>query len=238
MLIGEWNIEEANAHQHRVTYGTSSISNSSEWTKGSYAPVLLGNTIGLKTIKTVLVVKGKDREEIIRNKNLIISKCLEPVMLTLDDYQHKFWAVLKKSDTEETSMRRWHLLTLEWNCCECGDRITQTYESEKEVIINNPGNITTPVIIKILPQIGTSTLNITGLARNNLLNETYDIVVKNTEINKEIILDGENGLVTENGEIKAGEVEMWELPSLMPGENTVTVDETVSLTISFLPRYL
>ena len=102
----------------------------------------------------------------------------------------------------------------------------------------NPGNITTPVIIKILPQIGTSTLNITGLARNNLLNETYDIVVKNTEINKEIILDGENGLVTENGEIKAGEVEMWELPSLMPGENTVTVDETVSLTISFLPRYL
>ena len=105
MLIGEWNIENANARQHRVTYGTSSISNSSEWAKGSYAPLLLGNVIGFKIIKTVLVVKGKDREEIIRNKSLIISKCLKPIMLTLDGYQHKFWAILKKSDTEETSMR-------------------------------------------------------------------------------------------------------------------------------------
>lgn len=238
MLIGEWNIENANARQHRVTYGTSSISNSSEWTKGSYAPVLLGNVIGFKTIKTVLVVKGEDREEIIRNKSLIISKCLKPIMLTLDGYQHKFWAILKKSDTEETSMRRWHLLTLEWNCCECGDRITQTYEGEKKIIINNPGNIMTPVIVKILPQIGTATLNITGLTRNELLNETYDIVVENTEISKEIILNGETGLITEDGEIKAGEVEMWELPSLMPGENTITMDENVNLTISFLPRYL
>ena len=186
----------------------------------------------------MLVVKGEDREEISRNKSLIISKCLKPIMLTLDGYQHKFWAILKKSDTEETSMRRWHLLTLEWNCCECGDRITQTYEGEKKIIINNPGNIMTPVIVKILPQIGTATLNITGLTRNELLNETYDIVVENTEISKEIILNGETGLITEDGEIKAGEVEMWELPSLMPGENTITVDENVNLTISFLPRYL
>ena len=92
--------------------------------------------------------------------------------------------------------------------------------------------------MKILPQIGTATLNITGLTRNELLNETYDIVVENTEISKEIILNGETGLITEDGEIKAGEVEMWELPSLMPGENTITVDENVNLTISFLPRYL
>ena len=51
-------------------------------------------------------------------------------------------------------------------------------------------------------------------------------------------MNGETGLITEDGEIKAGEVEMWELPSLMPGENTITVDENVNLTISFLPRYL
>lgn len=238
MLIGEWNIEEANARQHRVTYGTSSLSNSSEWTKGNYAPVLLGNTVGFKTIKTVLVVKGKNREEIIRNKSLIISKCLKPVMLTLDDYQHKFWAVLKKSDTEEKSMKKWHLLTLEWNCCECGERITQNYENEKKIVVDNPGNITTPVVLSILPQIGTADLVITGLTRNDLLNETYDLVIHNTETDKEIILDGENGLVTEDGNIKAGEVEMWELPSLKPGENIITVDNNVNLTINFLPRYV
>ena len=238
MLIGEWNIEEANARQHRVTYGTSSLSNGSEWTKGNYTPVMLRSTVGFKTVKTVLVVKGKDREEIIRNKSLIISKCLEPVMLTLDDYQHKFWAILKKSDTEEKSMKKWHLLTLEWNCCECGERIVQTYENKKEIIINNPGNITTPVIVNILPKIGTATLTLTGLIRNELLNEAYDLVVHNTETEKEIILDGETGLITEDGNIKAGEVELWELPSLRPGENTITVDNNVSLTISFLPRYV
>lgn len=238
MLIEDWDIKIANARQQRVTYGNNSISNSSEWTKGSYTPVLLGNTIGFKTIKTVLVVKGAGREEIIRNKSLILSKCLHPVLLTLDNYQNKFYAVLKKSDTEEKVMNRWHLLTLEWNCYECGDRIIQTYVNEQTITIDNPGNITTPVIISIVPQIGTAALTLTGLTRNGLMNEGYEIIVRNTEVNKEIILDGENGLITEGGNLKAGEVEIWELPSLKPGENTITVDSNIKLTLSFLPRYL
>lgn len=238
MLIGDWNINEANARQHRVTYGNSAVSNSSEWTKGSYAPVLLGNTIGFKTIKTVLIVKGANREEILRNRSLIISKCLSPVVLTLDDYHHKFYAVLKKSDAEESAMNKWHLLTLEWNCYECGDRIVHTYEDEQKITIDNPGNITSPVIVSIIPKIGTAALTLTGLTRNDLLNDEYKLIVRNTEVGKEIILDGESGLIVEEGNLKAGDVEIWELPSLKPGENTITVDSNVKLTISFLPRYV
>lgn len=238
MLIGEWNIENANARQHRVTFGMSSVSNSSEWVKGNCAPILLGNTIGFKSIKTVLVVKGKNREEIIENKSLILSKCLDPVILTLDNYKHKFYAVLKKSETEETAMKRWHLLTLEWNCYEYADRISRTFDGEKTIQINNPGNITTPAVVNIVPKLGTATLVITGLARNDLLNETYDFSIQNIEKGKEIILDGENGLVTEGGKEKAGDVEMWELPSLKSGNNTITVNQSVKITISFMPRYI
>lgn len=238
MKIGEWDVKEAGARQHRVTFGNNTISNTSEWVKGSLNPTLLGNTVGLKTIRTVLVVKGKDREEILGRKSLIISKCLEPVILTLDNYQHRLYAVLKKTDTDETSMNRWHLLTLEWNCYEFGDRITQTFEGCETMSVYNPGNMITPATIHIWPQIGTATLIVAGISRSLVMEENYEVVVKNTEAGKEIILDGETGLITEAGQIKAGDVEIWELPSLLPGENTITVSTTVNVTITFSPRYM
>lgn len=238
MLIGEWNIKEAGAYQHRVTFGNNTISNSSEWVKGNLNPSMLGNSLGFKTIKTVLVVKGADREEILERKSIIISKCLDPVILTLDSYHHKFYAVLKKTDTEEMSMSRWHLLTLEWNCYEFGEEISQSFNGYKVITVHNPGNIVTPAIISVTPSVGVAALTLTGLSRNLILNEEYDIVVRNAETNIEILLDGESGIITQGGQINAGDVEIWELPSLMPGENRITLDAIANVTVTFRPRYM
>ena len=64
----------------------------------------------------------------------------------------------------------------------------------------------------------TITLVITGLSRDPRTGEELEIEVKNFTPGKKIIIDGETGLITEDGKVKIDDVEIWALPDLQPGK--------------------
>ena len=102
------------------------------------------------------------------------------------------------------------------------------------------GDYPVPCIIEIIPQVNIiSSLTIKGAARNKITGELEDILIKNLTKGNKVVIDGENGTVTEGSSNKFADTEFWEFPSLLPGNNEITFSNTQSnITIKYKPRYI
>lgn len=240
MKINGWDIKGADARQWNVTPGFQSIKNESEWIEGSTQPVLVGSRLGFKEIKVRILVKREGgRQAIIGRCSEILAHLLEPAELELDGFEHKFHAIMTKYQHEETAMQRWHVLTVYFNAYEYGAQEAQSFSGRTELTIENPGNVLTPATVEITPQIGVALLVVTGLCRDPDTGADLPIRVQNLVTGKKVVFDGETGLVTQAGELKAGDVEFWDIPTLRPGTNNITVDSSrMDITVRFHPRYM
>lgn len=238
MLIGTWDISKADARQWKVTPGFHAVSNDSEWVRGSPVPAMFKNNIGFKPLTVMLLIKADGRQNILDRCSRILSHLLEPVELTLDGFKHKFYGVLKKHSHSENVIRRWHTLSLEFEVYEFGSEVLQDFSGQTEMAVTNPGNIPTPAIIEITPQAGKASVTLTGICRDENTGADLLVVIRDLETGKKIILDGETGLITQDGILKTG-VEIWGMPSLLPGENIITVDnEWMDIAVRFHPRFM
>lgn len=83
------------------------------------------------------------------------------------------------------------------------------------------------------------TLVIKGLSRDPRTGESLDIEIRNITPGKKIIIDGESGRITEDGEAKIDDIDIWALPDLQPGENIIeTNNNWLEVTIGYYPRFM
>lgn len=240
MLINGWDIICAGAKQCNVIFGSHAVSNTSEWIRGSPAPVLIRNDIGFKTLKIVLLIKrAGGRENLLRARSDILSRLLEPVELTLDGYGNCFFGILTGHSAQENVLRRWHTLTLEFDCYEYGSRVTASFAKTDQVTIANTGNLPAPALVEITPLSGAASLTVTGICCDADTGKDLPVTVRNLTTGKTVSIDGETGLITEDGAIKAGDVEIWSLPVLLPGDNRIILDnQWMDFTVKFRPRFM
>lgn len=238
MTINDWDISEANAKQWNVTPGNHSVSNDSDWVRGSPVPVVLRNEIGFKQISVTMLVYGGSREEILANRSEILSHLLEPAELVLDDFSHKFYGIMTKHNGEEVVRNRWGKLTIEFSCYEYADRDPSTFSGSTTILLENAGNIVTPVRVEITPQIGAASIELSGICLDPYTGKDLPVTIKDLVTGETVVLDGETGLFTQNGEL-TGNIEIWQPPSLLPGENRITVDNSrMDLKFIFRPRFM
>ena len=98
-------------------------------------------------------------------------------------------------------------------------------------IVKIEGTANTPCIISVTPlqtrinaiiKINNRTINIQGITAN-----------------KTIILDGVNGTFTESGVNKFSDIDLWEMPYLDPGENTISIDNnTYNISVKYKNIYI
>ncbi len=243
MKINGKDVAAHNAKQWNVTIGNASISNDSTWARGSPVPVIFGNTLGFKSLKVTLLVKGKNREDICQNVSDLLAEMLDIVELELDGFSHRFRGYLAKSSHEEKVLNRWHKLTLEFQVYEYGAVVEQqgTFSGIPAVTmaVSNPGNILTPIRLEITPTAGIASLTISGVCMDPDTGEEQPISLKNLTTGNTVVLDGETGLVTEKGALKSKDTEMWTLPALSPGTTTLTCSTgTLSIRVKLYPRYM
>lgn len=237
MLIGTYDIAESNARQWKVTFGHTDVDNGSEWIKGSPLPSFYNSQKKLKSIVIEMNVYGSNRNDIINNISTIISKLYNPVELTLDNYEHKFYGVMTRHSEAETVQDRWHKLTIDFACVEYGNTETQNISQKTSFVIDNIGNEETPVKITINPTIGYPELVINGLCRKKN-GENLPIKIKDVRIGNPVIIDGEKGLITKNGIITSKNVELWKVPTLLAGQNEITTNEQFAdFVFEFKPRF-
>lgn len=236
MTINGKSINIYNARQHNVAFDHNSISNNSEWQDGAVLPFLRRNTVGFKNMTIRVIVKGDGREEIIRNTSSLLGALMGPVILGLDDYNHKFKGILKNYKTTELSMKRFHALELTFECYEFGETVSKS--GTGTIKIYNPGNIESPCKLSVTPVTASNYSTITGISRGSKDGEELAVTIEKMVSGREIVLDGINGIFTIAGSPDSG-IDIWTLPSLKPGLNKIVCSAGgAGMTCEVMPMYM
>lgn len=243
MLINGKNITEyGNVKQWRVDIKPRKMDHDSEWPRGSPVPIFQTPFAAFKEFTITLMVYGSGREDILHRISNILADLTDVTELTLDGWEHGFRGVLEEAETKElsdTSRHRFQQLELQLTGYEHGDEVTETANGTGTIQITNSGNMVSPAILELTPTIGAASVEITGICRDSNTGADLPVTIKNLTTGNKVVLDGITGLITENGNLKAGDVDMWELPTLSSGTNTITVNtEYVNLKVSVLPIYM
>lgn len=236
MLINGFDVANLNAKQFAVEFTHANIKNDSAWDKGTAAPYFAPTYTGFRSFNVSLNVKGADREEIIQNCSDIVSKLLEPVDLVLDGFAHYFRATLSGTPSrDERSQRQFHRLTLPFIGYEFGREVEVS--GTTSFTVTNPGNIVSPCRVEITPRAGAASIQLTGICRDSFTGEDLPVTMKDMVTGRTVIIDGLTGLVTQDGAIK--EVDAWELPSVKPGSNTITCNNSyMTVKVIVTPLYI
>lgn len=239
MKINGKDISQYNARQWRIEFGQSDIRNESEWVRGSPLPYFDRNYRGFKEISISILVYGDSRENIRNKISNIMAWLLETAVLELDGYVRRFKGILTKSNVKEGSdqaRKRYQLLELQFYAYEYGDEVIITAEETAEISVYNPGNVVSPAIIEITPLLGLAELTVTGICQE-YNGENQPVKIPELSKDKTIILDGVEGLITEDSDIK--EVDIWALPAVAPGVNNIKISSNrVYVKIRVLPIYM
>lgn len=191
-------------------------------------------------VEAELIVIGTSKTDAELTVSNIIADCRYG-SIELDNVELDLTGELKEAEKE--FQKRWvYALSLVFQAWEkSGSEVAVTVEDASSKEINVIGNLETPCIIELVPSGAITKYTIKGAARDPVTREEEDIIVKNLSAGKTVIIDGESCTVTENGENKYKDTEMWEFPTLLPGANALTFTSSsvpCDVTIKYKPRYI
>lgn len=95
---------------------------------------------------------------------------------------------------------------------------------------NVKGTAKTPAVLYLSSDIGLNYLTISGMTDE-------PITVNNVELGSQIVIDGEQGIITENSDNIAGKCDFWEFPALKPGTVQITLSSSCTAELKYYPRY-
>lgn len=234
MKINNVNITTWGARQSTMSFAPTKYTNASLWKAGAAIPTVFPGVIGFKTLTLNLIVKGSGRDAILKNVSDIVAACRDKVTITLDDYSRQFTGYLTNASNEELSKKRFHRLNLQFNGFEHDPQVEVSGTSS--ISISNPGNQDSPARVLLTATAAISQIVLTGLCRDSYTGDDLPVTVKSLTANRRIVLNGINGSIAEGNGPK--DVDIWRLPSLVPGANTITCDNShVNIVIQYLPAY-
>lgn len=239
MRINGNDISIYGARQWNVTPAFSALTNKSQWAAGAALPLLLESEVGMKRIKVSVMMEGENRGAIWRNANRLVAALLKPVEIKLDGFPNLYHVVLSNATYAELSLQKYHKATLEFIGYEHGEENTVKGGMGKRFYVEILGDIETPAVIEIKPLIGKASLTIKGIVWDCRAEEDRPVTISKLTARKTIVLDGETGLITEDGANKIGDVDIWGLPMLRPGTNLLELDqEDVEWVVRYKPRFV
>lgn len=180
----------------------------------------------LKIVSIELKVRGNDRTDVYMNASNVIA------MLGENNFKFKnlpflFHGVLegdpKLSETEFDDLL---IMSIEFVCYQYGEEVIEemNYMLEKSIVVK--GNMETPVVYEITPIATVISFKIN------------DITVKNVEMNKTLIINGEDCTITMDGKSDFENAELTSFPTLNSGINTIKVNTNkCKVKIKYKPRF-
>lgn len=233
MKIDKIDCTKFGARQIHTEVETAEVTNNSEWPTLFLSPLYLEGESGFKTIRVEWLFEGETRAEVEENISHLAALCLEPRILTLDRRDFLYQVVMTSASQETiNTMGTAVRYTIEYKGFAVKKQKKEQIIKSLETTFKNKGNLKSPAVVEITPSTTETVLSIEGLGDS-------PITVRNLKAGKKIILNGETGLVTEEGSSnKLPDVDFWEVPRVLPGENTIKLSKkTVDMTILYYPRF-
>ena len=206
----------------------------SEYTllNNSLNPVKLSTNETLKAIKVDILFKGNNRDEVLSNISSFMTLLKDEVIINLAGYNNSFKVYLESDSIEKKKSKRKYKLKLEFKGYSMKDEVVENINRINSKTIEVPGTQTIPAIVEITPNVYISDIKLEGLSDD-------PIIIKNLMSNKTVILDGELQKVTVDGVNKYSDTDMWDIPRLKPGANTIKIDKSnCDIKIKYKPRYI
>lgn len=233
MKIDNINISRYGARQKSCSIQPSEIINESEKINGSVSPVFFRSEVGIKTLKIELLFQAKRSEEIEKNISDCTALLLEPRVIKIDYQNFLYTVILTKVDsTNEIKSGAASIVTYTFVGYACGTRKKLDFNQALKAEWKIKGNIPTSAVVTITPTLSIQAATLTGFSDD-------PITIRNLKKDQAVILDGEVGTVTEAGQNKFKDVDLWAFPRLLPGMQKVTCDvESLKIHVEYNPRYL
>lgn len=198
------------------------------WKGGASNPYLGKVEYGYKMLVISVEFKGT-ANEIESNKKLLIKE-MEKATIKFKAIENFYTGFMQSFEIKNT-IKGFEVLNIYMNVIEHEKERVISFDSSNEATIILTSNYITPAIVEIAPLINLIDLNIKGLGE--------DILIKNLIANKKIIIDGEEGKVTEEDKNKFNDYDSWGFPYLVPGENTISMDkDNVEVKIKYKSRWI
>ena len=228
MFIDNSHISEYNAKLLKRKISPLDIEVPSFWPRNALRPFVSAvKGYYYKKLDLAIELKGSARDIEVNKSKLI--KALTSASVSFRSLDHIYTGVITGAGVGD-QVHGYEALEIEMYVYE--------HEEPQEVVINRSlartiyinSNHDTPAVLEILPSVDVSSVTITGIGRG--------IILSNLKAGKLVILDGENGVVTEDGLNKWPEYESWGFPRLAVGANLIELsDATLDITVKFSPRW-
>lgn len=207
--------------------GSPEIKTNTEWIDGRLEPFIEEQFFKFKPMELEFLLEKEndnDAEKEISKLVALAGKC----EIIFDDIDMKYMGHLVDVGRDKITIGR-YTITLSFEVAYGYDEnVTALIQNGEQVILES--SMETPVKITITPTIDVAELFITGLGD--------EIILNNVKAGKSYVLDGEKGLVEEDGVNYYDNYESWGFPTLTPGTNTITTNTGIELKLEYKPRWL
>ncbi|MEE0642900.1 MAG: DUF6558 family protein [Blautia sp.] len=149
-----------------------------------------------------------------------------------------YYGIASVSTKKENGVISTFEINIQADPFKCQNYQTVTVSQATSTKMAVQGDFETPCIIELTPINDTISFTIKGAARNPVTGQPEDITIKNLKQGKKVIIDGEACTVLQGVTNKFADADMWEFPSLLPGNNSLTFSSALcEVTIKYKPRY-
>lgn len=230
MLINDIPISSFNTKLLKKDIQTAEIIIYDDWLRNALNPLYIGKEIKYKAIKVQLLIQETDDESALDRISYLVKE-LTRCTIKFEDLSYFYDCTIENKNHARVVKGIYELNVDLKSGYAYKPEITENVNRISNKTINVSGNLNTPAIVEITPTVDVIDIVITGLGN--------PFTIKNLTADQTVIIDGEKGLVTENGQNKYGDYDGWEFPVLRPGANTITFSrDNCDIKIKYKPRWI
>lgn len=221
-----------NAKQLTVDIQPPKMAASYEWMPGAVQPTEFRTDVAMGHLKLCMYFRGSDRGSIVRSMSEFMSNFTKSCELELDGYKGKYRGFLKADDFKKTLVKERYKLNLEFDGYFCDGEVVAEFDGVTEGSFLILGSRNAPCIVEVYAKSRLSDYSIKGLGDD-------DIKIQFLDEGETAIIDGIKGKVTISGANAFERVDIWEFPSMRPGEMRLSFSsDKAKVSIRYQPMWI
>lgn len=233
MKINGIDIRTWNANQLKVNVQPPDLVVNKELISGTLTPIEFETDVPMGRLELELYFRGTEQTDIIRAMSEFLAQAAKGCDLDLDNYKGRYKGYLVASEFSKTVSKKRKTLKATFEGYFYDDPETHVITGE-DVTFSVKGSRPTPCIVKVEvdAQHHVDDYVISGFRGG-------DITISHVGAGGTLIIDGEKGLVTMDGDNAFERVEMWQFPALDPGTAAISVSSAdATVTVIYKPMWV
>lgn len=235
MKIDSTDIREFDAKQLSVEFTPPQTTVTVDMFEGALIPSESETYTPLSGITVEVLFRGKDRDEVMTHISDFNALLQKGVVLTLDGYRRKFKGFMTANAPEKTISKERYKSSFKFTGYWFSDEVSLNWQGAYEAIFEAQGNRATPCRLTITATEYIEQLRINGLSCG-------EIIIDTIPRGATVIIDGETGFATMDGENKFKDVSLMEFPYLTTGQekehHLIFSDNNALVTLQYKPMWL